>query len=71
MKLGDKDPIYYNSAIEYLMKHLQLASDNAGKFLAHVNLSIIYNKINDYKKASINHQMAVKYAMQMNNQTMP
>ena len=42
MKLGDIDPIYFNDAITYHMKHKEVA-DVAGKFLAHINLGIIYN----------------------------
>jgi hypothetical protein len=36
------------------MKHKEIA-DVAGKFLAHVNLGIIYGKKGDNEKASINH----------------
>jgi len=42
MKLGEVDPIYYNDAIQYHFKHKEIA-DVAGKFLAHINLGIIYN----------------------------
>ena len=42
MKLGEIDSIYYNDAIQYHMKHKEIA-DVAGKFLAHINLGIIYN----------------------------
>jgi hypothetical protein len=44
MKLGELDSIYYNDAIQYLMKHKEIA-DVAGKFLAHINLGIIYNAV--------------------------
>lgn len=54
MKLGDIEPIYYNDAIQYHMKHKEIA-DVAGKFLAHINLGIIYNMVGDYEKSSINH----------------
>lgn len=54
MKLGEIDPIYFNDAITYHMKHKEIA-DVAGKFLAHINLGIIYNQIGDYEKSSINH----------------
>jgi len=42
MKLGELDPSHYNEAITYHMKHKEIA-DVAGKFLAHINLGIIYN----------------------------
>ena len=39
----------------------------AGKFLAHVNLGIIYNSVGDFEKSSINHQFALRYAIQMSS----
>jgi tetratricopeptide (TPR) repeat protein len=39
----------------------------AGKFLAHINLGIIYNKLGDHEKSSINHQFALRYAIQMSS----
>ena len=66
MKLGDIDPVNYTDAITYHMKHKEIA-DVAGKFLAHINLGIIYNHIGDYEKSSINHQFALRYAIQMSS----
>lgn len=66
MKLGDIDNIFYNDAITYHMKHKEIA-DVAGKFLAHINLGIIYNMAGDYEKSSINHQFALRYAIQMSS----
>lgn len=54
MKLGDSEPTFFKEAIEYHTKHKEIA-DVAGKFLAHINLGIIYNNIGDHEKASINH----------------
>jgi len=54
MKLGELDPNCYGEAINYHMKHKEIA-DVAGKFLAHINLGIIYNSIGEYEKSSINH----------------
>jgi tetratricopeptide (TPR) repeat protein len=54
MKLGESEPGLYKDAIEYHTKHKEIA-DVAGKFLAHINLGIIYNNIGDHEKASINH----------------
>ncbi len=54
MKMGEQDPSNYNDAIEYHTKHKEVA-DVAGKFLAHINLGIIYNAMSDYEKSSINH----------------
>ena len=66
MKLGELDPSLYENAINYHMKHKEIA-DVAGKFLAHINLGIIYNSIGEYEKSSINHQFALRYAIQMSS----
>ena len=66
MKLGEIDSIYFNDAIQYHMKHKEIA-DVAGKFLAHINLGIIYNQVGDFEKSSINHQFALRYAIQMSS----
>ena len=42
MKLGEQEPSAYQDAIEFHSKHKEIA-DVAGKFLAHINLGIIYN----------------------------
>ncbi len=54
MKIGELEPKYYKDSIEYHSKHKEIA-DVAGKFLAHINLGLIYNKMGDHEKASINH----------------
>jgi tetratricopeptide (TPR) repeat protein len=66
MKMGESNPQCYNDAIEYHSKHKEVA-DVAGKFLAHINLGIIYNCIGDHEKSSINHQFALRYAIQMSS----
>ena len=43
---------YYKNAIEFHLKHKEIA-DVAGKFLAHVNLGIIYSNLDDQEKSSI------------------
>ena len=54
MKMGESDASYYKDAIEFHTKHKEVA-DVAGKFLAHINLGIIYNAQGDFEKSSINH----------------
>jgi hypothetical protein len=54
MKMGETDQKFYQDAIDYHTKHKEVA-DVAGKFLAHINLGIIYNCIGDHEKSSINH----------------
>jgi len=52
--MGELDSKNYAEAIEYHTKHKEVA-DVAGKFLAHINLGIIYNHMGDHEKSSINH----------------
>lgn len=66
MKLGEQDQSLYNDAIEFHTRHKEVA-DVAGKFLAHINLGIIYNAKGDFEKSSINHQFALRYAIQMSS----
>lgn len=67
MKLGETDkPDFYKDAIEFHNKHKEIA-DVAGKFLAHINLGIIFNNIGDHEKATINHHFALRYAVQMSS----
>lgn len=70
MKLGESDDANsaenYRDAIEFHNKHKEIA-DVAGKFLAHINLGIIYNNIGDHEKATINHHFALRYAVQMSS----
>jgi hypothetical protein len=54
MKMGETDPQYYKDAIEYHTKHKEVA-DVGGKFLALINLGIIFNSIGDHENSSINH----------------
>jgi len=66
MKLAETEPELYKEAIEFHAKHKEIA-DVAGKFLAHINLGIIYNQMGDSEKSSINHQFALRYAIQMSS----
>ena len=67
MKLGETDnPENYKDAIEFHNKHKEIA-DVAGKFLAHINLGIIFNNMGDHEKATINHHFALRYAVQMSS----
>jgi len=66
MKLAETEPKYFHESIEYHQKHKEIA-DVAGKFLAHVNLGLVYNSLGDPEKASINQQFALRYAIQMSS----
>jgi tetratricopeptide (TPR) repeat protein len=70
-KLAEQDSIgspLWEEAANYHLKHKEI-SDVAGKFLAHINLGVIYTKTGDVEKASINHQFALRYAIQMSSVT--
>ena len=65
-KIGEKDPRYYAEAIENHLKHNQIG-DIAGKFISHVNLGIVYSVLGENEKASMHHQSALRYAIQMSS----
>lgn len=54
----------WQEAINYHTKHKEIA-DVPGKFLAHVNLGIIYNALGETERAAINHQFALRYAVHL------
>ena len=57
---------YWQESINYHTKHKEIA-DVPGKFLAHINLGLIYNRLGDNERAAINHQFALRYAIQMSS----
>ena len=64
-KLGEQNPEnedLWEKAIYYHTLHKDIA-DIPGKFLAHVNLGLIYEKLEDENKTSVNHQFALRYAI--------
>lgn len=62
-KLADLDrAVYYHSL------HKDIA-DVPGKFLAHINLGLIYSEMGDENRTSVNHQFALRYAIQMSSVT--
>ena len=56
----------WQESINYHTKHKEIA-DVPGKFLAHINLGLIYNRLGDSERAAINHQFALRYAIQMSS----
>ena len=65
-KIGKRCPKYYNDAIEFHLKHREIA-DIDEKFIAHNNLGQIYEKIGEKEKSAVNLQFALKYAIQMSS----
>lgn len=56
----------WQESINYHTKHKEIA-DVPGKFLAHINLGLIYSRLGDNERAAINHQFALRYAIQMSS----
>ena len=65
-KLAHKEPKFYKDSIEYHLKHKNIA-DIGGKFIAHVNLGIVYDEVGEKEKAAVNQQFALRYAIQMSS----
>ncbi|OMJ94639.1 hypothetical protein SteCoe_2130 [Stentor coeruleus] len=57
---------FWDESINYHTKHKEIA-DVPGKFLAHINLGLLYNRLGDNERAAINHQFALRYAIQMSS----
>jgi len=57
---------YWEEAVSFHNKHKEIA-DVPGKFLAHINLGLIHSRLSDYEKAAVNHQFALRYAIQMSS----
>lgn len=53
-------------ATEYHTKHLDVA-DDAGKFVAHLNLGLAYGSLGDPNQAARHHQEALRLAIQLNS----
>lgn len=54
----------YDEALRFHMAHLSLA-DLRGKFVAHTNIGVIYDKQNENKLSAEHHQHALRYAIRM------
>ena len=65
-QLAETDQKFFKKAIEMHLKHKEIA-DTPGKFLAHINLGIIYGQLGDQEKSNINFQFALRYAVQMSS----
>jgi tetratricopeptide (TPR) repeat protein len=68
-KLSEQDPSnssWVRESINYHTKHKDIA-DVPGKFIAHINLGVIYTRTGDVERASISNQFALRYAIQMSS----
>ncbi|GLD93277.1 hypothetical protein PINS_up001869 [Pythium insidiosum] len=53
-------------ALEFHRKHLEVA-DDAGKFVAHLNLGLTYGSLQDANEAARHHQEALRLAIRLNS----
>ena len=53
-KMGEGNPTMLRKAITYHEKHKDIA-DTQGKFMAHSNLGMIFDKLGEGDKAQLNH----------------
>lgn len=60
------NPAWIRESINYHTKHKDIA-DVPGKFIAHINLGILYHRSGDVERASISNQFALRYAIQMSS----
>lgn len=54
------------NALVYHQKHLDVA-DDAGKFVAHLNLGLAYGSLNDPNEAARHHQEALRLSIRLNS----
>lgn len=56
----------WEQAIKYHTLHRDIA-DTSGRFLSHINLGIVYDRIGETEKSAVNHQFALRYAIQLSS----
>lgn len=54
----------FEKAIFYHNKHREL-SDSVGKFIAHLNIGLVYSLLGEKEASTVNHQYALRYALQL------
>uniref|UniRef100_K3WJS9 MalT-like TPR region domain-containing protein n=1 Tax=Globisporangium ultimum (strain ATCC 200006 / CBS 805.95 / DAOM BR144) TaxID=431595 RepID=K3WJS9_GLOUD len=65
-KFVDAENQNLQHALVYHQKHLEVA-DDAGKFVAHLNLGLTYGSLNDPNEAARHHQEALRLAIRLNS----
>merc|ERR1712187_902099 len=59
-------PDLIREAISYHNKHRENA-DSVGKFVAHLNMGLAYALLGEKESSTVNHQYALRYALQLNS----
>jgi len=59
-------PDLLRKAIFYHNKHRE-NSDSVGKFVAHLNIGLAYSRLGERESATVNHQYALRYALQLHS----
>lgn len=65
-KFVDANNRNLQNALVYHQKHLNVA-DDAGKFVAHLNLGLTYGSLSDPNEAARHHQEALRLAIRLNS----
>merc|ERR1712100_1016421 len=53
-------------ALYFHNKHRE-SSDSVGKFVAHLNIGITYAELKEREASTVNHQYALRYALQLHS----
>merc|ERR1712187_27290 len=59
-------PEMLRKSIQYHNKH-RFHSDSVGKFVAHLNMGLIYAQLGEREASTVNHQYALRYALQLHS----
>lgn len=65
-KFVDTKSKHLQSALVYHQKHLEVA-DDAGKFVAHMNLGLVHGSLGDPNEAARHHQEALRISIRLNS----
>eukprot|EP00933_Yihiella_yeosuensis_P040203 TRINITY_DN34442_c0_g1_i1.p1 TRINITY_DN34442_c0_g1~~TRINITY_DN34442_c0_g1_i1.p1 ORF type:complete len:469 (+),score=90.31 TRINITY_DN34442_c0_g1_i1:37-1407(+) len=62
----DLKPELLKKSIFYHNKHRE-NSDSVGKFVAHLNMGLVYSLLGEKEASTVNHQYALRYALQLHS----
>mmetsp|Transcript_5041 Transcript_5041/g.12397 ORF Transcript_5041/g.12397 Transcript_5041/m.12397 type:complete len:435 (-) Transcript_5041:86-1390(-) len=63
---NDGKPDMLRKSLYFHNKHRE-SSDSVGKFVAHLNMGIAYSELGEKEAATVNHQYALRYALQLHS----